>query len=74
MEQSLIANEAKFRAIIDASPVPMAINDAEDRISFLNPALVRTFGYGPTDIPTLADWWSKAYPDPIYRDWVANAY
>ena len=73
-EQSLLANEARFRAIIDASPVPMAINDEEMRISFLNPAFVQTFGYGTADIPTLADWWSKTYPDPIYRDWVANTW
>jgi len=73
-EQSLLADEARFRAIIDASPVPMAINDEEMRISFLNPAFVQTFGYGHTDIPTLADWWPKAYPDPVYRDWVANTW
>jgi PAS domain S-box-containing protein len=28
---------------------------------------VQTFGYGIEDIPTLADWYLKAYPDPDYR-------
>ncbi len=73
-QQSLVANEARFRAIIDASPVPMAINDDEMRITLLNPAFVRTFGYDLTDIPTLADWWPKAYPDPVYRQWVIDTW
>ncbi len=71
-EQSLLANEARFRAIIYASPVPMALNDELQRITFLNPAFVRTFGYVQSDIPTLADWWPKAYPDPDYRSWAAK--
>ena len=73
-EQSLLANEARFRAIIDASPVPMALNDEQQRITFLNPAFVRTFGFIQSDIPTLADWWPKAYPDPDYRQYVAQAW
>jgi len=73
-QQLLVANEAKFRAIINASPVPKAINDAAQRITFLNPAFIKTFGYDLSDIPTLADWWPKAYPDPEYRQWVMEAW
>ncbi len=70
MENELKASEAKFRSIIEASPVPMALNDEQLNITFLNPAFVQTFGYSLDDIPTLADWWPKAYPDPDYRHWV----
>ena len=42
--------------------------------TFLNPAFVRTFGYDLSDIPTLADWWPIAYPDPVYRQWVSNTW
>lgn len=73
-EQLLLANEAKFRAIIDQSPVPMAINDEWQRITFLNPAFIKTFGYDLDDIPTLAAWWPKAYPDPEYRQWVIDSW
>lgn len=52
----------------------MALNDEEQRITFLNSAFVRTFGYTQEDIPTLAEWWPKAYPDPDYREWVSNAW
>ena len=71
MEKELKASEAKFRSIIEVSPVPMVLlNDELINITFLNPAFVQTFGYNLDDIPTLADWWPKAYPDPDYREWV----
>jgi len=68
------ASELRYGAIIDATPVPMALNDEQQRITFLNSAFVRTFGYTREDIPTLAEWWPRAYPDPGYRDWVSNAW
>ncbi len=67
MEDALKASEAKFRSIIEISPVPMALYDQQSNTTFLNPAFVQTFGYGVDDIPTLAEWWTKAYPDPDYR-------
>ncbi len=71
MENELKASEAKFRSIIEVSPVPMALlNDQQLSLTFLNPAFMQTFGYNLDDIPTLADWWPKAYPDPVYRQWV----
>ena len=69
-ELALQQSEAKFRAIINASPVPYVLDDAQQNINFLNPAFVKTFGYTQKEIPTLADWWPKAYPDPDYRQWV----
>lgn len=63
----LRASEAHARAVIDASPAPLALNDETGRITYLNPAFVRTFGYTRDDIATVADWWPKAYPDPAYR-------
>lgn len=74
MEEALKASEARFRSIIDASPVPMALNDEQGNINYLNAAFVQTFGYDVTDIPTLPDWWTKAYPDPAYRLWVADTW
>ncbi len=62
------AIKTKLRAIIDASPVPMLLNDDQDNITFLNPAFIQIFGYTLEEIPTLADWWAKASPDP---EWMA---
>ena len=75
MENELKASEAKFRSIIEVSPVPMALlNDEQLSLTFLNQAFVKTFGYSLDDIPTLEDWWPKAYPDPDYRNWVKTAW
>ncbi len=65
------ASETRLRSIIDASPVPMVLNDDRHNITFLNPAFVQTFGYTLADIPTLTDWWAKAGPEPEYRKWLA---
>ena len=69
-ELAIRVSEAKFRAIIDASPVPMAIVDEKDVFSYLNPAFVNTFGYDAKTIPSLSIWRQLAYPDPDYRQWV----
>jgi PAS domain S-box-containing protein len=66
-EASLLASEAKARAIIDSSPVPIALNDSNQRITYLNRAFTQTFGYDLKDIPALTEWWRQAYPDPAYR-------
>ncbi|MDP3590031.1 MAG: PAS domain S-box protein, partial [Methylobacter sp.] len=74
MEEELKNSEAKFRSIIEVSPVPMALNDEQMNITFLNQAFVQTFGYTLDDIPTVADWWPKAYPDPDYRHWAETTW
>lgn len=74
VENALERSEAKFRAILEASPIPMAGNDDQMNITFLNPAFVRLFGYTHEDIPTVSDWWPKAYPVPEYQHWVVDAW
>ncbi|MDQ5909219.1 MAG: hypothetical protein QG599_1314 [Pseudomonadota bacterium] len=71
-ELALQASEAKAHAIIDASPVPFVLNDQLQYITYLNPAFIKTFGYTLKDIPTLADWWPRAYPNPDYRQWAMS--
>ncbi|MBF0097385.1 MAG: PAS domain S-box protein [Magnetococcales bacterium] len=65
--QKLQESEARFRTIIEVSPVPCALNDAQGNILYLNPAMVKTFGYSHEEIATLAHWWPLAYPDAEYR-------
>ena len=67
-ELARLESESRFRTIIDATPVPIALNDGEGNITYLNRAFQQTLGYDMADIPTLADWWPRAYPDKIYRE------
>lgn len=73
-EEALRESEYRFRAIFDASLVPMAINDDPGNITLLNQAFVQTLGYTLEDIPTLEDWWLRGHPDPQYRQWVASTW
>ncbi|MFZ2403535.1 MAG: PAS domain S-box protein, partial [Methylobacter sp.] len=74
MENELKASEAKFRSIIEVCPVPLVLHDEQLNITYLNPAFVKAFGYSMDDIPTLADWRLKAYPDPAYRNWIETTW
>jgi PAS domain S-box-containing protein len=74
MEDALRESELQLRAVLDASPVPLALNDEQGNITLLNPAFLRTFGYASTDIPTLTEWWACAYPDSTYRRWVQETW
>lgn len=71
---TILDGEIISKAILDACPVPCALNDEHQNIIHLNPAFVETLGYTLEDIPTLADWWPRAYPDPGYRRWVTNTW
>jgi PAS domain S-box-containing protein len=73
-ETALMANEARFRGIIDASPVPIGLHDEQKHTTLLNSAFVQTFGYTQAEIPTRDLWWAKAFPDSNYRQSVANAW
>jgi PAS domain S-box-containing protein len=72
-EEALKTSEARFRTIVDKLPVPMGLNDNQQNITLVNLAFTQTFGYSLEDIPTLADWFPKAYPDTDYRQWIMKS-
>ncbi|PKM36653.1 MAG: hypothetical protein CVV06_09950 [Gammaproteobacteria bacterium HGW-Gammaproteobacteria-10] len=63
----LKASEARAHAIIEATPVPMALSGDRGRILYVNPAFKRTFGYDLSDVQTLDDWWIRTIPDEVKR-------
>jgi PAS domain S-box-containing protein len=67
-------SENRLRSILEASPVPSAVNDAQRNITYLNTAFTAAFGYSHAEIPSLEEWWPKAYPDPEYYQWVATTW
>ncbi len=66
-EEKLRASEEKFRSVIEASPVGMAIFDPEQNVQKLNDRFTRLFGYTIEDIPNVKKWFPLAYPDEVYR-------
>lgn len=73
-QRALALKESDGRAntLIETSPLPLVLIDDHGKITYLNQTFIKTTGYTPNEIPTLEQWWSLAYPDPLYRKWVAD--
>lgn len=64
-------SEQRLRRIIDVSPVPMGMYDADGNVTLTSRSLVELLGYTQAEIPTLSEWWVAAFPDPDYRERIA---
>ncbi len=73
-EQVLRQSEERFRRLFDLAPVPLAMSDQQGMVTYVNAQATRLFGYSRADIPTLEDWWAKAYPDAAYRQEMAESW
>ena len=68
IEQALKENETRLQRIVDKLPVPIVIStgEKEEMISY-NSKFQELFGYTEQDVPDIASWWEKAYPNEEYR-------
>ena len=67
-EESLRESEEKFRTMVETIPLAIYLNTGiEQKCEYLNPMMVKLFGYTIEDIPTAEQWWPLAYPDESYR-------
>nr|WP_315150535.1 PAS domain S-box protein [uncultured Flavobacterium sp.] len=71
-EELLEQSKTRFSSIINSSSVAMALNDENQNITYINQAFVEMFGYTLDEIPTVFDWFPKAYPDIHYREKIIN--
>jgi len=67
-EKALLDNERYLDEIFEFLPVGIGVTDLEGNILDLNQKFVEMFGYTLIDIPTVFDWYPKAYPDINYRN------
>ena len=64
-QQIMRESEASLRAILDATPFPIALVDVrDDVIDYWSRSALALFGH---TAPTAAEWYELAYPDPGYR-------
>jgi len=42
-DETLQKSEVRFHNVIEASPVPYALNNEQQNITYLNPAFIRTY-------------------------------
>jgi len=73
-EVALQQSEEKFRNIINSSPIPYLLHDADKNIILINDVFTRQFGYNLADLPSISEWGKKAYIDDEYALEVQSAW
>jgi PAS domain S-box-containing protein len=72
-EDALRERERTQKLILDHLPVGVILSSVgEEKALCHNPKFLELFGYSAEEISTVADWWTLAYPDPAYREWVSQ--
>jgi two-component system sensor histidine kinase EvgS len=66
--------EERLLVTFDNMPIAAVMIDKDDSMYLHNKRFLELFGYTLEDIPTLAEWWVKAYPDEQYRKWVIETW
>ncbi len=69
-EEALRESEEKFRGLLESIPLPVALSNEEGEIIFRNDRFLQLIGYTQSEVPSVKEWWLKAYPDESYRNWV----
>ncbi|WP_310600726.1 PAS domain S-box protein [Desulfobulbus sp.] len=67
VNQALRASEERFRRLFENAPVAMSLADSGSTILAQNNRMNQLFGYALNELPTIADWQQRSYPDPMVR-------
>ena len=74
IEDRLVRREGELMNLIASAPVAIAYTPINGKGEMnVNAAFVDLFGYPPSDIPTMEDWFRCAYPDADYREYVRRS-
>ncbi len=68
MSLQYVESKNRLQAILDSSAVGIAWANQEGEIEYVNPKFTAMFGYTIKDIPTVEQWYVRAYPDANYRN------
>jgi two-component system cell cycle sensor histidine kinase/response regulator CckA len=60
--------EEWLRSLMELMPVAVACAGDNGIIDYINQNFVERFGYGHAEIPTVDEWFLRAYPEPAYRE------
>jgi PAS domain S-box-containing protein len=73
-EGALRESEALLQRLFQRVPIPLSVNNSLGEIVSLNDQFTAVLGYRHEDLPTVDEWFKKAYPDPAYRDQVGQTW
>lgn len=63
----IAASEEDLRSVLELMPVGVAWADQSGALRYINKTFIEKFGYTLSDVPTVEEWFIRAYPDPNYR-------
>jgi PAS domain S-box-containing protein len=67
--EALQASEERNRQLVRESPIAMLVTHGlEQKNELVNERFTAIFGYSIEDVPSVAEWWSLAYPEKAYRE------
>lgn len=73
VEAKLRQSEEKFRAVAELSPLAIySSTGSTQKAVYINDAFYKIFGYTREDVPTVGEWWIKAFPDEMYRQQIVE--
>ena len=67
MQDEVRSSEMRLRDMLQRLPVGVFLVRPDGRMTNRNEYFEQITGYTEDDVPTSADWWQLAYPDPEYR-------
>ena len=71
-EKALQSHQDLIKGLFEGLPVGVLVWDAEGRLLQANRTFTELTGYIADDILTVDEWLDRAYPDPIYREKIAQ--
>jgi signal transduction histidine kinase/ABC-type amino acid transport substrate-binding protein len=72
-EKALHDSQELLKEILEISPVAISWS-RNQQIEYINREWQSLFGYALEDIPTIEDWYLKAYPDQVYRQHIVSVW
>ena len=68
----IAASEEELRSLMELMPIGISWADSNGTIEYINRNFVEKFGYVLAEIPTIDEWFLKAYRDAYYREEVSS--
>jgi len=65
--RDLHKRSARFRKVVENTPVPIPYTLEGGPARYLNKAFVDAYGWTEADVPDVDAWFENFYPDPVYR-------
>jgi PAS domain S-box-containing protein/putative nucleotidyltransferase with HDIG domain len=71
--EKLLKSELKFKTMLETIPAALFLTvDNHTKIEYLSSYFTEMLGYSYEDLPSLDQWFAKAYPNETYRQQVIN--